>query len=175
MPLSMPAAYGKQASKMTSTSPAAMEDYRFTGLPGTDAPLIPLVAYHQGNIDLGVGMNSTTDGMNGIILPTYEGGGTSFEAMLLQTHAMAEAHKEGHRRYSRRRPASGSALALGAISGRRREIMESKEKKAAEFEEMAARGYLGGMAPLTEHAVDVEKIYSEKQKKLKLGQKHTKK
>ena len=171
MPLSMPAAYGEQASKMASTSPAAMEDYMFTGLPGTDAPLIPLVAYHQGN--LGVGMSSTTDGMNGIILPTYEGGGTSFEAMLLQTHTMAEAHKEGHRKYSRRRPASGSAL--GAISGRRREIMESKEKEAAKFEEVAARGYLGGMVPLTKHAEDVGKIYSEKQKKLKLGQKHTKK
>ena len=122
-PISMPSsASGKDMSKTVS-----LEDYHFTSLPGTEAPLIPLTAYHLNNV--GVGLSATSDG-RGTTLPAYQRGGTSFETMLLQTHTMAEAHK-GHKMYSRRRPASGSAL--GLISGRRREIMEKKEKALAEF------------------------------------------
>ena len=159
MPISMPSAYGEQASKVPSNKPVSMEDYRFTSLPGTDAPLIPLTAYHVDTV--GTGVNASLDGVDAM-LPTYQGGGTSFEAMLLQTHTMAEAHKAGHKRYSKRRPASGSAL--GFISGRRREIMESKQKAAAEFEEVAARGYLGGM-DMPKHALEVRDIYSEEPSK----------
>ena len=159
MPISMSSAYGEQASKVPSNKPVSMEDYRFTSLPGTDAPLIPLTAYHVDTV--GTGVNASLDGIDAM-LPTYQGGGTSFEAMLLQTHTMAEAHKAGHKRYSKRRPASGSAL--GFISGRRREIMESKQKAAAEFEEVAARGYLGGM-DMPKHALEVRDIYSEEPSK----------
>ena len=44
--------------------------------------------------------------------------------------------------------------------------MEKKEKALAEFEEVAARGYLGGM-DMPKHATEVRQIYSEKRSKIK--------
>ena len=53
-PISMPSsASGKDMSKTVS-----LEDYHFTSLPGTEAPLIPLTAYHLNNV--GVGLSATS-------------------------------------------------------------------------------------------------------------------
>jgi hypothetical protein len=136
----------------------AVDDYMFTSLPGGDAPLIPLSSLHRHSLQR-ASDNITT-------LPTYSSGGTSFEAMIRNTHTAAEAYKTGAKLYGKRRPTSGPAA--GRMSGRRREIHEEKERKRREEEEVAARGYLGGM-DMDGHVDHVRNIYTHKNEKLVLG------
>jgi hypothetical protein len=103
------------------------------------------------------------------MLPSYSPGGTSFEAMILDTHNAAEAYKKAQKLYSKRRPASGPAT--GRMSGRRREIHEEKERKRKEEEDIAARGYLGGL-DMGAHTEGLRGLYSQKQEKLTLGKRH---
>ena len=89
-PISMPSsASGKDMSKTVSLG------LSFHDLPGTEAPLIPLTAYHLNNV--GVGLSATSDGRDHAARLSKRR--HQFETMLLQTHTMAEAHKEGQKMY----------------------------------------------------------------------------
>ena len=164
---------GRVPTSLPSAHPAAdpgaspsLDEYQFSSLPGGDAPLIPLSSLHRSTMQKAASASELT------MLPTYSPGGTSFEAMILDTHNAAEAYKKAQRLYSKRRPASGPAA--GRMSGRRREIHEEKERRKKEQEEIAARGYLGGL-DINAHTEHVRDRYSQKQEKLILGKRNSSK